>query len=452
MIQTVFGRLSLKVKLSVLVLVPLVGMSYFAFSGAQDRRAEAGEAEDMQLLVELSVRTGDLLHETQKERGSTALYMSSKGTMFEAELEAQRTATAGPLAELTSFVEDNRDDLPPAVVSAMASALDGLGELETRRSQASSLSVPMSEVIGYYIDVNSTFLHGIAVAGTATSNAQLQGDSLAYLSFLHSKEKAGIERAQLAAAFASDQFNPGQLVTIVSLISDEKAYIGLFEEIASPEILDAFSEKQADPAVAEVDEYRALALENGVGGFGVDPTVWFETMTRRINLLKEVEDAQVAHISDTAVTIANDANSAFYRSLTVASIVFVVAGLFGVVTVAMLVSQLRTIAVRAKALASGDLSGEPLEVHSRDEVGNVAESFNEVSDHLALLEKVGSKARAIADGNLGAAILDDHVPGEIGESFSTMVDSLRTMVSQLKSGSQQLADSAGELNVASNSL
>ncbi|MCP3994528.1 MAG: HAMP domain-containing protein, partial [bacterium] len=443
------NRLPLKAKLAVLVVVPLLGLSFFAFSGALDRRAEAQEAEQMQLLGELSIRTGSVLHETQKERGATAIYMGSNGERFEAELQAQRTATAEPLAELTSYLEDHRDSLPSAVTVALDSAFDQLSQLETRRSQASSLSVPMAEIITYYTSVNASFLNSIGAVGMASSNAELRGEGLAYLSFLNAKEKAGIERAQLAAAFASDEFAPGQFVTVVSLIAVQDAYLGLFENIVSSEVTGTYERIESDPIMGEVDEFRAIAIENGVGGFGVDGAEWFDTSTGRINLMKEVEDAQVAHISDRAGEIAGDASGAFYRSLFMALVIITMTGVFGVATVVALVSQLRSIAARAKAMGEGDLSGEPLESFARDEVDEVADSFNRVSSHLS---KIGAQARAIADGDLGSAVMDDHVPGEIGESFSTMVDSLRTMVSQLKSGSQQLADSAGELNVASNSL
>ncbi|MCP3910027.1 MAG: methyl-accepting chemotaxis protein [Actinomycetia bacterium] len=446
------SRVPLKIKLSVLLLVPMVGMTVFAVSGAAERRAEAGEAEDLQLLVELSVKTGNLLHETQKERGASAVYMGSAGQRFQSETQAQQATTDGPRAEFVAFLQEHSDELPPEVVAGLEPAARDLGQLDTIRAEALSLSAETSEVITYFTMMNGRFLDGIAAVASASSNAELRGDSIAYLAFLNAKEKTGVERAQLAAAFASDEFAPGQLVTVVTLIAAQEAYLGLFQDIANPSALGVFEEKQSDPLVAEVARLEAVAVNNGVGGFGVDGGSWFDTMTSRINLLKEVEDFQADHIAQTSHRVAVDARAALYRSLTMAAIIIIFSTLFGVLTLWGLVRQLRRIVDRGTLLAEGDTSGEPLEIHARDEVGQVAASFNAVSDHLTLLNTIASQASAVANKDLASPILDSDVPGEIGVSFSTMVNSLRVMVDDLKTGSEHLSSSAQELSRVSTSL
>src|SRR2546430_16992991 len=70
---------SLPVKLAILVLIPVVGPVWLVGSDAIGRQAEAGQTAQLTNLVQLSVRLGNLVHEMQKERGLTAVFMSSNG-------------------------------------------------------------------------------------------------------------------------------------------------------------------------------------------------------------------------------------------------------------------------------------------------------------------------------------------------------------------------------------
>lgn len=103
--------------------VPLLGMGWFAVNDALDRRADATRADELEVLVELSVRTGNLLHETQKERGATAVFLASGGTKFQVELPAQHVLTDEARASFATFVEANSDTIPPQIAGGLAPAL-----------------------------------------------------------------------------------------------------------------------------------------------------------------------------------------------------------------------------------------------------------------------------------------------------------------------------------------
>ncbi len=86
-------QVPLKTKLIALMLVPLLGVGYFAGVIAADKRGLANDATQLETLAQLGVVTGDLLHETQKERGGSAVYMTSAGELFSSELAAQHLST-----------------------------------------------------------------------------------------------------------------------------------------------------------------------------------------------------------------------------------------------------------------------------------------------------------------------------------------------------------------------
>ena len=63
----------------------------------------------------------------------------------------------------------------------------------------------------------------------------------------------------------------------------------------------------ADPIVGEIQRIRDIAFQRGevkTNGFGVDAALWFNSITEKINLMKEVEDRLA---SDLLTTSANDA-------------------------------------------------------------------------------------------------------------------------------------------------
>ncbi len=451
---SMFGKIPFKAALGILVLVPLLAMTFFAMNAARDERGRAQEATDLQVLVELSVRIGNLLHETQKERGATALYVSSGGEKFVQELPAQHIAMDGPRSELTSYVEQTGDQLPADIMSRLQPALDKLAEVDSRRQTALNLEAPAGELIGWYTSMNGDLLDAVAATASGTNDATLRNDVLVYVTFLNAKERSGIERAQLSSVFATDGFGPGQYGSVVSLIATQTAYLALVEDTANAEVLAFFQERQADPVVAEVAAFESIALNTDVNdpafdGFGVQPEMWFDTMTQRIGLLKQIENFQADAILAGAQDLASQASSASLQALILA-----IAGVLATAVVATLVvrgiiMRLDELSSRADEIAGGNLHVDLIEVGVRDEIGSLAESFNEMTTMLA---NVGARATAIASGRISQSAVDGEIPGELGGAFSIMSESLREMVSQLVRSADDLANAAEGLTTASGSM
>ncbi|HJP37235.1 MAG TPA: nitrate- and nitrite sensing domain-containing protein [Gammaproteobacteria bacterium] len=87
--RKLFANASIKKKLTLLLLTPLVGLLFFSGKGTLEHSATVSDTKQLQTLSELSVNLSGLVHELQKERGASAGYLGSKGEKFGKELTAQ---------------------------------------------------------------------------------------------------------------------------------------------------------------------------------------------------------------------------------------------------------------------------------------------------------------------------------------------------------------------------
>ena len=61
------SNLSIKIKLLLLALIPLLGLLYFAIIGIQDKWQISGEMGDIRNLSSFAVKASALVHEAQSE-------------------------------------------------------------------------------------------------------------------------------------------------------------------------------------------------------------------------------------------------------------------------------------------------------------------------------------------------------------------------------------------------
>ncbi len=101
--------------------------------------------------------------------------------------------------------------------------------------------------------------------------------------------------------------------------------------------------------------------------------------------------------------------------------------------------------VTKKIAREGDLSKRMI-AHNPDEVGVMAESFNEL---ISSMDSMASTAQEIAQGNLTVQVQPKSDQDDLGNAFSRMVISLREIVTNVSDNAVELTKSAAELSDAS---
>ena len=213
------NNLRIRNKLVLMLIFPILGLLYFSIVGMMERVSLVNELNTLQPLARVSTGIGAMVHELQKERGMTGVFMSNKGTKFVTELQGQRPEVDKRIAEMKSILDTIKiERYGSEFKNSVHTALNKLSKLGSHRDAASALSIPASEGIGYYTDTNALFLQVVANITKVSSDAEISKLVFAYVNFMQEKEKAGIERAVMSNVFGFDKFTGGEFVKFIKLL------------------------------------------------------------------------------------------------------------------------------------------------------------------------------------------------------------------------------------------
>lgn len=339
-------RISTRTKLFLMGAIPALALIVFAFLATQDKLKLANEMKQLQSLVQLSVRIGELSHELQKERGLSAGFISSKGASNIKELPEQRQQTDQKIDELRKALADfNFKQYHSDLELTLSAANQALGSLDSKRQAITNLQLTASDSAAYYTSAISSFLKIPAIVSTLSSNGEIAQLSAAYSSLLQAKERAGRERAILAAAFTLNQFTPATFSGFLQNLSAQQVYFDEFFHYASPEQKAFYEVTHQGDAVKETMRLRQAAIDSSETlTLAQDPGQWFKVATGRIEKLKEVEN----HLADDLLLKQNNLRTQAQLVLTLYLLFAIVA----IVITAMLIFYVSRSILR-------QLGGEP---------------------------------------------------------------------------------------------
>ena len=243
-------------------------------------------------LNELSHHLSLLIHETQKERGASAGFLGSKGTKFADMLPKQRINTDEKYADLRAYIATIDVNVFPQELKSSISGLNNdMSKISSIRSRIDSLNISVKDEVAYYTSMNAKVLKIVSLTSKLATTQELVKSLAAYTNFLKSKERAGIERAVLSGTFAADKFGNGMFAKWIRLVAEQDAYLDSALSMTTQSATSFYETKMNSPVIDEVNKMRAIAkAKANEGNFGIDSVDWFKTVTKKINLLKQVDD------------------------------------------------------------------------------------------------------------------------------------------------------------------
>jgi len=286
------NNITIKNKLFLLIVLPVIGMLFLGSVLVYNKYQTSSNYLKLENVVVLSTKISSLVHELQKERGMTAGFLGSNGVKFKDRLPSQRELTNKQRKALKDYLVNFDNEIYGEKFNKLlSSALNRLDNLDSTRNKISQLSISGKNAIAYFTNMNGNFLEVVRKTANYSPDTQMAQQLNSYTNFLLSKERAGIERAVGAVTFASNRFLPGMRTKFNTLISEQNAYLYSFENLTNEETIQFYEKTVVGKEVDEVERMRKIAMETTtIGGFGIDSAYWFDSITSKINKLKEVEN------------------------------------------------------------------------------------------------------------------------------------------------------------------
>jgi methyl-accepting chemotaxis protein len=213
--------------------------------------------------------------------------------------------------------------------------------------------------------------------------------------------------------------------------------------MASPAHVDLFKRTVQGPAVDAVAQMEQAAIDNATAeSFGpVDPAVWFERMTAKIDLMHTVEVRLADDVAATADQLRRDAEADLLKAVALGAVTLLLSAGGAAIVVRSIVGPVRTLTRAATALAHGDLDYHPGEPR-RDEIGQLATAFQRLADYL---HEVADAAKLIAAGTLTNDVAPKSERDVLGTAFREMTTGLRDSVRHVRDAAVHHADTSQDL-------
>ena len=268
-------KYTIKIKLVLMVAIPLLGLLGFAGNELLQQNQFSSEIGKIQDFSKFATAASNLVHELQKERGATAGYIGSKGMKFSDILPNQHQTTDIKLEAFYDFMADfDETDSSAEFQKFLEHGMNELKRIQQVRSKAKSLDIPLKDALTYYTNINGQMLSTINSIVKITPEAQMTRSLTTYVNFLQSKERAGIIRAVLSNVFAAGGFSGNLFERYSKLNTEHETYLKVFLSLAHAEQVEFFEQKMRNDSVTEVAKMQAVATTAGIKASKFSPLIF----------------------------------------------------------------------------------------------------------------------------------------------------------------------------------
>lgn len=359
--MNLLDRIAFRYKLLTLLAFPIAGLLYFSGIEIFDNYHTLQENRHIQELTKFSLYAGALVHETQKERGLSAAYYGSRTKEFALRLKEQRKLTDEKIDTLKKYLRTF--ELKKFSQEFQNLVNEGIGQMDAMPAIRVSIdknTTSVNKAIGYYTETNRILLDAVSTVSTLGNDARIVRLTSAYTNLLLGKERTGIERAVLSNIFGRDRFTPAMLKLFNQLVAEQKTYFHVFLLQATKEQKEKYNELLSGKAVKEVARMEEIAFEkSATGNFNIKPAYWFDQMTIKINLLKDIEERLADDLKLFSQEMKREAQTGFYISITAVFFLILASSILAVFLVKNILQKLggqpAKIAEMVEQVASGRL-------------------------------------------------------------------------------------------------
>jgi methyl-accepting chemotaxis protein len=442
------GNMRFTRKMALALSVPMAGVVVLSSLLVWEQVESSRRAADLASVTRLSVDMTSVVHELQKERGSSSIFLSGKLDDDRRRMETVRTAADARLAELSrQFAEARIRD--PQVAAAMAGARDVLSQLSGLRGGVDGMAQSSMEVVASYTAMIRKLLDAVGQARSLSDDSDQLRAADAMVSLSEAKERLGQQRAVGGGAFRKDRFPTDAHERFVELSGEYKALIGGLKNKLTAEQARHYDQTVAGPAIAEVERMRRIGVASayGAGNQGVDAGKWFDTITTTIDMLRSVE----TRVADDLIGLANrDAQDSMNRLIGMAAGLTILLVMMTLIAVLVARNITRPIARLNGDMARLEAGERALTIHGAeraDELGAMARSLDQFRLSLAEADRLAAEQRRHQEERLRDAERLERLVAEFDRHIEAVAEQLAGAASGLRGNAEQMSRIASDTEV-----
>jgi signal transduction histidine kinase/DNA-binding response OmpR family regulator len=404
-----FRRLSLPTKLTLMALIPLALLVFFAIQIYREKTEKIGILENYLDRVDVSVNISSAIDELQSERRFSFGYLINQEGKTELILQRNRTDSA-----LARLIRN-----PQLKFVETYTFLDSLGKI---RIGIDNLILTPMDVMNYY--TNTLFrlntLNLVSAGNISYLNA-VQGDLQGQKLLSEMITYFGLIRANIYYGLSSEQSSRQTQQGIRSIYDIYKSYEKEFLRKASPGAIQSYriasSTTDYRPALLYVERF----LRTGQYDSLYTSERWWDVSGNAIDELKKIQRnlLQQAQAGITAVykqeKSARD-KSLLFLILSIAAVIALIS-----YTIAVIAKALGELNTAAEKIAVGE-TGLHIKVETDDAIGNLARSIIRIDNSNKTL---ASAADAIGSGNFEVDVKPRSKEDILGNAIVRMKEDLQ---------------------------
>ena len=444
-----FQNVQIRSKLIAILVGPLLALVILSSVGIGTNLAQSAEADRVNRLSLFSGRLSALVNELQEERSLSMVYLGARRVEGRDRLTAQRPATDRMVADYRAAASDlelatsGGDRRGVREIEAVIDyGLNELNKLPQQRRQVdggrlptASISSPAepeeevplsntgipsdhgaidsteaaldqySDTIGDLLNVTDQLIY----QGVGNDRELLRG-LVTFSALARAKEFADVERGLVGRVLASGgHFAPGEHAVLVAVVAGEQVWLSRFQANADVAQRGRYDNTVTGPDVEAAEKLRQKALVSAAAPrVSIDGGQWYTATSRRLDLMRKVELAAGADVTAIGTALKRSADRrALLYSIALTIVLWVAVGL-SLLTARSMVGPLRRLKAAAENVAKRTLPGvverlqqgeridldaeatSPIDIHAKDEIGQVAEAFNTV--HRVAVRVAGEQA------------------------------------------------------------
>ncbi len=429
------------------VVLPVLGMLGFSTNAMRESWRVFTAMERLESMTGLVTDVSALVHELQKERGTSAVFLSSRGAKMAQALPEQRSLTDKTAEIYRRTVERFRSEIPdPVFITRLDAARVALEPLTARRNAISALTLPGPESAAYYSTAIQRLLDIAGEVSRSDSAASVSGLLNAYNSLMYGKERAGQERATGGTGFGAGKFDLVLYQRFLALIAQQQAYFDSFVTYAPDDLKALFTRTLSGEAVERVEAMRKAVFSGGLSGElgGIPGDQWFATATTRIDLLKKVEEQVNATLQRRVEDIRKGALSTFTMDTAMAVFLLLATVLMSFKAIRGISGPLTSLNHAMHKLADGDLAMTIPALDRRDEVGEMAKAVQVFKENATERTRLETEQQAEHKAKeRRAEALQCMIQG-FEQDVTGMLSTVQTATARMNTVAQTMSASASE--------